>query len=103
MLVMCDRMLNGLLIAGGNLYDKINQQKGKLFSEEVRLQHCEGDNILTNRLFSIGSSPLICFFRWSYGTCTRLPQQCPTFTRLGSCTGKMFSPYCSRLAAHLSF
>lgn len=24
-----------LLITGGNLYDKINQQKGKLFSEEV--------------------------------------------------------------------
>lgn len=32
----CDRMLNGPLLTGGNLYDKINQQKGKLFSEEVR-------------------------------------------------------------------
>lgn len=27
-----------LLITGGNLYDKINQQKGKLFSEEVRVE-----------------------------------------------------------------
>lgn len=26
--------------------------------------------------------------RGSYGTCTRLHQQCPTFTRLGSSTGE---------------
>lgn len=47
------------------------------------------------------------FFRWSYGTCTKLPQQCPTFTRLGSYTGKMFSPFsCPNrryLAGHLTF
>lgn len=30
------------------------------------------------------------FFRWSYGTCTRLLQQWPTFTRLGSYTGRTF-------------
>lgn len=33
----CDQaeLKSSLLVAGGNLYDKINQQKGKLFSEEV--------------------------------------------------------------------
>lgn len=33
------------------------------------------------------------FFRWSSGTCTRLPQLCPTFTRLGSFTGKINSTF----------
>lgn len=51
------------------------------------MQHCMA-LFHPNRLFSMISSPLMCFFRWSSGTCTKLRQQCPTFTRLGSYTGK---------------
>jgi len=29
------QLLHGYLFTGGNLYDKINQQKGELFTEEV--------------------------------------------------------------------
>lgn len=103
MLVVCDRMLNGLLIAGGNLYDKINQQKGKLFSEEVGLQRCGEITSHQTGCSLLDLHLLMCSLRWSYGTCTRLPQQCPTFTRLGSYTGKVFSPYRSHLAARLTF
>jgi len=39
MLFVCDCMINARIVAGGNLYDKINHQNGKLFSEEVRVHH----------------------------------------------------------------
>lgn len=33
--LVCDRTLNSVVFIGGNLYDKILQQRGKLFSEKV--------------------------------------------------------------------
>lgn len=45
---------------------------------------------------------LTCFFRWSYGICTKLPQQCLTFTRLGSYIGKILCLFSFMLLRHLA-
>lgn len=53
----------------------------------VKRYECNIAGYLIYTVQSIIYVHLTCFFRWSYGTSTKLPQQWPTFIRLGYYTG----------------